>query len=170
MSFERRAAAAEEDPETWRCKRTDGKKWRCSREAFGDSKYCERHKHRGKKCTSRGSSSSSSFTPPLLGLYPHPVDSQLSSLLGDVTSLDLKAPYGSSIALEERKEEHCFVFGADLKLQTPANVAAESSEGQSPKLRLSFFPNGYNESCMIQGKKEQPTSQFLSLGVGSFKS
>ncbi|KAL9686000.1 hypothetical protein QQ045_023455 [Rhodiola kirilowii] len=36
------------DPEPSRCRRTDGKKWRCSRQAFGDSKYCERHIHRGK--------------------------------------------------------------------------------------------------------------------------
>ncbi|XP_078163945.1 growth-regulating factor 1-like [Carex rostrata] len=37
-----------EDPEPGRCRRTDGKKWRCSRESYGDSKYCERHMHRGK--------------------------------------------------------------------------------------------------------------------------
>ncbi|KAL6861199.1 hypothetical protein ACP4OV_016899 [Aristida adscensionis] len=37
-----------EDPEPGRCRRTDGKKWRCSREAHGDSKYCEKHMHRGK--------------------------------------------------------------------------------------------------------------------------
>ncbi|OEL37193.1 Growth-regulating factor 2 [Dichanthelium oligosanthes] len=37
-----------EDPEPGRCRRTDGKKWRCSREAHGDSKYCEKHIHRGK--------------------------------------------------------------------------------------------------------------------------
>ncbi|GJN00632.1 hypothetical protein PR202_ga17828 [Eleusine coracana subsp. coracana] len=36
------------DPEPGRCRRTDGKKWRCSREAFGESKYCEKHIHRGK--------------------------------------------------------------------------------------------------------------------------
>ncbi|KAF0902574.1 hypothetical protein E2562_018070 [Oryza meyeriana var. granulata] len=47
------AAAAQygrrvEDPEPGRCRRTDGKKWRCSREAYGDSKYCEKHMHRGK--------------------------------------------------------------------------------------------------------------------------
>ncbi|KAG7021343.1 Growth-regulating factor 5, partial [Cucurbita argyrosperma subsp. argyrosperma] len=34
------------DPEPGRCRRTDGKKWRCSKEAFPDSKYCERHMHR----------------------------------------------------------------------------------------------------------------------------
>lgn len=36
------------DPEPTRCRRTDGKKWRCSRLTTGDSKYCERHMHRGK--------------------------------------------------------------------------------------------------------------------------
>ncbi|KAL6606322.1 hypothetical protein ACP70R_041975 [Stipagrostis hirtigluma subsp. patula] len=36
------------DPEPWRCRRTDGKKWRCSKEAHPDSKYCERHMHRGR--------------------------------------------------------------------------------------------------------------------------
>ncbi|KAL6606830.1 hypothetical protein ACP70R_042483 [Stipagrostis hirtigluma subsp. patula] len=37
-----------EDPEPGRCRRTDGKKWRCSRDAYGESKYCEKHIHRGK--------------------------------------------------------------------------------------------------------------------------
>ncbi|KAG6475890.1 hypothetical protein ZIOFF_065120 [Zingiber officinale] len=41
-------ARKEVDPEPGRCRRTDGKKWRCSKEAFPDSKYCERHIHRGK--------------------------------------------------------------------------------------------------------------------------
>ncbi|KAE8710439.1 Growth-regulating factor 5 [Hibiscus syriacus] len=36
------------DPEPGRCRRTDGKKWRCSKQAYSDSKYCERHMHRGK--------------------------------------------------------------------------------------------------------------------------
>ncbi|KAK3037640.1 hypothetical protein RJ639_030417 [Escallonia herrerae] len=36
------------DPEPGRCRRTDGKKWRCSKDAYLDSKYCERHMHRGR--------------------------------------------------------------------------------------------------------------------------
>ncbi|KAM7507346.1 hypothetical protein LguiA_017799 [Lonicera macranthoides] len=36
------------DPEPGRCRRTDGKKWRCSKDAYMDSKYCERHMHRGR--------------------------------------------------------------------------------------------------------------------------
>ncbi|TKY53060.1 Growth-regulating factor 4 [Spatholobus suberectus] len=36
------------DPEPGRCRRTDGKKWRCSRDAVAGRKYCERHMHRGR--------------------------------------------------------------------------------------------------------------------------
>ncbi|KAK2970575.1 hypothetical protein RJ640_030948 [Escallonia rubra] len=36
------------DPEPGRCRRTDGKKWRCSREVMAGHKYCERHMHRGR--------------------------------------------------------------------------------------------------------------------------
>ncbi|KAH7352478.1 hypothetical protein KP509_19G047800 [Ceratopteris richardii] len=36
------------DPEPGRCRRTDGKKWRCSREVVPDHKYCDRHMHRGR--------------------------------------------------------------------------------------------------------------------------
>ncbi|GMI77281.1 growth-regulating factor 1 [Hibiscus trionum] len=36
------------DPEPGRCRRTDGKKWRCSKDAVADQKYCERHMNRGR--------------------------------------------------------------------------------------------------------------------------
>jgi len=37
------------DPEPGRCRRTDGKKWRCSKNVVPDQKYCERHMHRGRQ-------------------------------------------------------------------------------------------------------------------------
>ncbi|KAD4584713.1 hypothetical protein E3N88_22314 [Mikania micrantha] len=36
------------DSEPGRCRRTDGKKWRCSRDAVAYHKYCERHMNRGR--------------------------------------------------------------------------------------------------------------------------
>ncbi|KAK9734216.1 hypothetical protein RND81_04G123400 [Saponaria officinalis] len=36
------------DAEPGRCRRTDGKKWRCSRDVVAGHKYCERHVHRGR--------------------------------------------------------------------------------------------------------------------------
>ncbi|KAK3012980.1 hypothetical protein RJ639_010435 [Escallonia herrerae] len=37
------------DPEPGRCRRTDGKKWRCSKDVVQDQKYCEKHVHRGRQ-------------------------------------------------------------------------------------------------------------------------
>ena len=61
------------DPEPWRCRRTDGKKWRCSKEAHPDSKYCERHMHRGRN-RSRKPVESKTASPA------HPSQPQLSTV------------------------------------------------------------------------------------------
>ncbi|EFH56440.1 At2g45480/F4L23.1 [Arabidopsis lyrata subsp. lyrata] len=37
------------DNEPGRCRRTDGKKWRCSKDALSGQKYCDKHMHRGIK-------------------------------------------------------------------------------------------------------------------------
>lgn len=74
------------DPEPGRCRRTDGKKWRCSKEAYPDSKYCERHMHRGRNRSRKPvevnlSTNSSPNTPPPLSIstkslnYPSPTSS-----------------------------------------------------------------------------------------------
>ncbi|KAG8059881.1 hypothetical protein GUJ93_ZPchr0002g26021 [Zizania palustris] len=36
------------EPDPGLCRRTDGKKWRCSRDVVPGHKYCERHVHRGR--------------------------------------------------------------------------------------------------------------------------
>lgn len=37
------------ETELQRCRRTDGKKWRCGADVVPNQKYCERHLHRGSK-------------------------------------------------------------------------------------------------------------------------
>ncbi|KAL6533653.1 hypothetical protein OROHE_013486 [Orobanche hederae] len=58
------------DPEPGRCRRTDGKKWRCSKDAHPDSKYCERHMHRGRN-RSRKPVESQSTSQSLSAAMPH---------------------------------------------------------------------------------------------------
>jgi len=66
------------DPEPGRCRRTDGKKWRCSKDAYLDSKYCERHMHRGRNRSRK------------------PVESQtITKCSSTVTSLDATGGSGS---------------------------------------------------------------------------
>ncbi|XP_020594282.1 growth-regulating factor 5-like, partial [Phalaenopsis equestris] len=51
------------DPEPGRCRRTDGKKWRCSKDAHPDSKYCERHMHRSRNRSRKHVESKSGVSP-----------------------------------------------------------------------------------------------------------
>ncbi|KAD4386123.1 hypothetical protein E3N88_26292 [Mikania micrantha] len=77
------------DPEPGRCRRTDGKKWRCSKEAYPDSKYCERHMHRGRNRSRKpvevNMSTPTPKTPPTMipssksPNYPSPNPHPLSS-------------------------------------------------------------------------------------------
>lgn len=46
LSFDKRNGT---ELEPGRCRRTDGKKWRCSRDVVPNEKYCGRHMHRGAK-------------------------------------------------------------------------------------------------------------------------
>ncbi|KMT12486.1 hypothetical protein BVRB_5g104140 isoform A [Beta vulgaris subsp. vulgaris] len=61
------------DPEPWRCRRTDGKKWRCSRDVAPDQKYCERHSHKGRPSRSRKPVESSSSPSPSILSPPLPL-------------------------------------------------------------------------------------------------
>ncbi|CAN4127468.1 unnamed protein product [Withania somnifera] len=49
------------EAEPRRCRRTDGKKWRCSKGVVQNQKYCEKHMHRGRqrlrKCVETAASS-----------------------------------------------------------------------------------------------------------------
>ena len=60
------------DPEPGRCRRTDGKKWRCHHAVVPNEKYCERHMHRGSKRSRKlvEGSTQASMNPGALNLLP----------------------------------------------------------------------------------------------------
>lgn len=76
------------DPDIGRCRRTDGKKWRCTREAVADQKYCEKHINRGRhrsrkpvegQRTGRVAATSGPSNPKMVSM------ASSSSLVGDPT-------------------------------------------------------------------------------------
>nr|GMC79569.1 growth-regulating factor 3-like [Ipomoea batatas] len=92
------------DPEPGRCRRTDGKKWRCSRDVVAGQKYCERHMHRGRN-RSRKPVEIPTPTPPTAagGLKTNPTaDAQPMAGGRDAPphfTLSANAPPSSSIDL-----------------------------------------------------------------------
>ncbi|KAK8943435.1 Growth-regulating factor 1 [Platanthera guangdongensis] len=132
-----RSNGREEDPEPGRCRRTDGKKWRCSRVACPDSKYCERHLHRGKNRLRKHMESSvlhtntpaSSPSSPLSLLPP---ENQRKRLAQEDLRNDNGGEQASSSATSGLSFQHCFVMGKDLSLE-------RSSESDNPISLHCFF-------------------------------
>ncbi|KAJ8767415.1 hypothetical protein K2173_017459 [Erythroxylum novogranatense] len=89
------------DPEPGRCRRTDGKKWRCSKEAYPDSKYCERHMHRGKN---RSRKPVEVATQPMITTNPS-TPTSLSSITKNTSNL-LSPPHSHSLSLMSSETPH----------------------------------------------------------------
>ncbi|TYH27789.1 hypothetical protein ES288_A02G096600v1 [Gossypium darwinii] len=74
------------DPEPGWCRRTDGKKWRCSRDAVADQKYCERHmnrgRHRSRKPVEGQSGRSTASTTTTTTKLMHSVSFSSASVVG----------------------------------------------------------------------------------------
>uniref|UniRef100_A0A0E0HMF4 Growth-regulating factor n=1 Tax=Oryza nivara TaxID=4536 RepID=A0A0E0HMF4_ORYNI len=146
------AAAAQygrrvEDPEPGRCRRTDGKKWRCSREAYGESKYCEKHMHRGKNRSRKPvemppPAAAAVYRPSALSISPPPHDADAPSYgagAGAPLQLHLDSFHASTSPPPSyhitplfpvsggygwsSSKEHCLTLGgvADLSLNKPAD-------------------------------------------------
>ncbi|ONK55747.1 uncharacterized protein A4U43_C10F580 [Asparagus officinalis] len=152
------------DPEPGRCRRTDGKKWRCSKDAHPDSKYCERHMHRGRNRSRKpvesqpshsSSSSSSALTAPRPpapghrspGCFRNLTDVgnvgvgsshqlQLDSGSYGMSSRDFRYPYG----VKSNTDEHCFFSESS---RTSTGLGIDSSLNNSWNLmpsQISSYP------------------------------
>ncbi|KAM1262502.1 hypothetical protein ACFX13_028289 [Malus domestica] len=78
------------DPEPGRCRRTDGKKWRCSKSVVPGQKYCQQHMHRGCQ-RSRKHVETSETSSPSSAKQPKNTDAELCS---SKTNLRISTPNG----------------------------------------------------------------------------
>lgn len=87
------------DPEPGRCRRTDGKKWRCSRDVVGGQKYCERHMHRGRnrsrKHVETPKPPTPSNAPPLASIAVAASASTTATATATTTHFSLSGPSSS---------------------------------------------------------------------------
>ncbi|XP_057758986.1 growth-regulating factor 4-like [Arachis stenosperma] len=132
------------DPEPGRCRRTDGKKWRCSKEAYPDSKYCERHMHRGRNRSRK------------------PVESQ-SMTQSSSTVTSLTATTGGSSGTGSYQNLNTITF---------ANPQGTGSGAEQTHYHLDSIPYGIpsREYRYLQGNKSEGGEQsFFSKALGSNK-
>ncbi|KAG9150481.1 hypothetical protein Leryth_010866 [Lithospermum erythrorhizon] len=114
------------DPEPGRCRRTDGKKWRCSKDAYQDSKYCERHMHRGRSRSRKPVESQS--TSQSLSTIMSNNSTGNKNITGNVSTTGSRSLQNMP-ALSVGSSE-ILSFGSDVsKLQMePASFAIENSK------------------------------------------
>ncbi|XP_051151532.1 growth-regulating factor 4-like isoform X2 [Andrographis paniculata] len=134
------------DPEPGRCRRTDGKKWRCSKDAHPDSKYCERHMHRGRN-RSRKPVESQSNTQSLSSATSH-VSSGCSSVnIGNLQGSGSASGYQN--------------------MPLYSVVSSDGSPYASNATKLQMEPNSYAICSKEFSFSPEPSSSVGNLGLGS---
>ncbi|XP_072969117.1 growth-regulating factor 5-like [Typha angustifolia] len=134
------------DPEPGRCRRTDGKKWRCSKEAYPDSKYCERHMHRGRNRSRK------------------PVESQaLSQSQSSSSTVTSLTPSGSSTSGSGN--------GSFQTISLPSIAAGNNPQGLSlgraSSSQLQINTSSYGNKYLHGVKAAVDEHSFLSEASGS---
>ncbi|GAB2235851.1 hypothetical protein Drorol1_Dr00026293 [Drosera rotundifolia] len=176
------------DPEPGRCRRTDGKKWRCSRDAVEGQKYCERHIHRGRNRSRKPvefPTSSTTFSSAPGGGH----DAAGANAGSNGSSLGTGAPY--AVASGTSSGAHFSLSGAAAAMdmfQLNQRLPSESKPQHEPSgddssnnrvLRCFFdaWPQSSDHtnsgssnssaSLSMVPTPKNPSSDFLKLSTGS---
>ncbi|KAL6222040.1 hypothetical protein ACLB2K_005432 [Fragaria x ananassa] len=169
------------DPEPGRCRRTDGKKWRCSKEAYADSKYCERHMHRGKNrsrkpvevfkatlpTSANSNSNSNSNTSPITKIF-NPSSNSLSTPFHSLSSLSPnESSYNSS---SSNLDDHPFLYSRPniglSQQERSTSLFLDSASYNNPlHPNLEYRPNRFGYGV----KEEVDEHAFFSEPSGSVR-
>ncbi|KAL5717101.1 hypothetical protein ACHQM5_010172 [Ranunculus cassubicifolius] len=146
------------DPEPGRCRRTDGKKWRCAREVVLGHKYCERHVHRGRNrsrklvenATPKGDLKT---TSPL-------ADSPITAMKsGTHFSISGSSPSANAVQVNERRSEERTGNVGLLDIQNGKLCGAESGpDGQLLRQFFDDWPRSNEDSSGVADKNGGPST------------
>ncbi|KAJ4781118.1 growth-regulating factor 1 [Rhynchospora pubera] len=149
------------DLEPGRCRRTDGKKWRCAKSAMPEHKYCERHlvrsRHRSRKPVEK------QLEPANLGGKPDRVGKVETSVSRSSAAL-LGRPYPS--------KEKTSIKSLNLDKSTP-NAVNTNELLKIPSKMSTFSPIASNTMLNFSGSSYQKNNSYMSstsVGLSSSES
>ncbi|CAN1308298.1 Growth-regulating factor 10 [Linum perenne] len=167
----------EESP--WRCRRTDGKKWRCKRNVVPDHKYCDRHINRG-RLRSRKPVEQQQQQQPLPHFHPadHPQTkndggggcSKVSVRVGGVAvSSTTAAPSLATTAAAHSRVEVSHHFSPKSVLPEEELRRCRRTDGKKWRCRREVVYNQkYCDRHLHRGAKRRPEVAATSGGVPPF--
>ncbi|KAK2998714.1 hypothetical protein RJ639_023623 [Escallonia herrerae] len=164
------------DPEPGRCRRTDGKKWRCSREVMAGHKYCERHMHRGRHCsrkpveiatptTSTAGGGISSSGGGVLQTNTNPIAAMAAG--GSHFTLSEPSPSFDLLNLKQRPSESVYERKDIVRTQIDSSEEGKSG-GQILRQFFDDWPRSLQESdnISISTPANHPSDFALKLATG----
>ncbi|KAF6166054.1 hypothetical protein GIB67_012951 [Kingdonia uniflora] len=154
------------DPEPGRCRRTDGKKWRCSRDVVAGQKYCERHVHRGRSRSRKPveiptptASNSSLKTANAVSAFP------LTSVgSGAQFSLSGSSPSIDLLQLNQRSSDSMPQSRGIIDTQNNNLSNDGRSEGQLLRHFFDDWPRSNQESGVL-GNNVSPSASTTCLSI-----
>ncbi|KAL9236066.1 hypothetical protein vseg_010773 [Gypsophila vaccaria] len=163
------------DAEPGRCRRTDGKKWRCSRDVVAGHKYCERHVHRGRNRSRKPVEFPTSACAAGSGLdsLTKPAAAYPGGSVGVAA-----AHFGSGAStfdVFQLQTGRSAEYRSDSTTLFDAQHDSSSVDDKSSKVLMHFFDdhpktNGNHLSSTnlsMSTPSENPTSDFLRLSTGN---
>ncbi|QCE02901.1 Growth-regulating factor [Vigna unguiculata] len=157
------------DPEPHRCRRTDGKKWRCSKSVVPGQKYCERHMHRGRN-RSRKPVETSQVNSPLAskpcGKSPTKSASKTRFEISNpnLTMAMQPSETPSSTPSRSLSIDNCSSMNRSLMVFPSASAAAFPGSG----LATAGAPKAAdNKSCLKMCQKDNQSKSRVSNSTGN---
>uniref|UniRef100_A0A5B7B9E1 Growth-regulating factor n=1 Tax=Davidia involucrata TaxID=16924 RepID=A0A5B7B9E1_DAVIN len=153
------------DPEPWRCRRTDGKKWRCSRDVAPDHKYCERHTHKSRSRSRKPVESQLVQTHTHPHPHPHPPNANTNT----TTAQAFQNPifhFPTMLSAATYDQPRCTEWFMEGDTN-PVNTQLQLQWQQSSRVGLKreeeepMNPNSYVD--IADGQRLQLNNEFCSL-------
>lgn len=163
------------DPEPGRCRRTDGKKWRCSRDAVADQKYCERHvnrgRHRSRKHVEAGTTTTT--TPPapssvnrwFFYLYECNYKTFLSYLTLLASSRAIKEKE-SAVAAPPKLNQHNAHTSSEFGSVCSDSLLNPLSSSHALRHFIDEWPKSHPETRPRSAKDKCETDEATKMGLG----
>ncbi|KAF3439960.1 hypothetical protein FNV43_RR18238 [Rhamnella rubrinervis] len=163
LSFDKRGVM---EPEPGRCRRTDGKKWRCSRNVVPDQKYCGRHMHRGAKkqvnsfqpttiVANSGATCNTARLPPTIGIPCRTVSAIPN------TNLSISIPGSPPQIYNDQKSTSS--SSSDTTI-TDTSINAHAIRNEEEVLREIFEPGSVEAILKLKWPEEGCGDKLIWLG------
>ncbi|KAG0481036.1 hypothetical protein HPP92_011604 [Vanilla planifolia] len=149
------------DPEPGRCRRTDGKKWRCSRDVMPGKRYCERHVHRGRNRSRKlvevpKPAHSGGLQAAVL---PSPMQTNKDSHVTQSGSLNQRAPGDKTMDV--------YLKGSPFSKLNSKDLQTKKHEGEELRRFFDDWPKAEQASNISTNTKTADSGTNLSISISA---